>query len=66
MGAPDARTTQTGVMVPRSTDSVTLPMMMRPRPLRPCVLITTRSAFFSRAAWMMAGAAGPYDTPVST
>src|SRR5262252_259287 len=66
MGAPVARTTQTGTAVPRSTDSVTLPMMMRPRPLLPCVLLTTRSAFLSWAARTMAGAAGPYHTAVST
>ncbi len=35
-------------MVPRSTDSATLPSTRRPRPLRPCVHITIRVGLLGR------------------
>src|SRR5262249_54933727 len=65
-GASGARNSRIGMVVPRSTDSATLPRMRRPIPVRPCVLITIRSALFKRAASTMADAADPYHTDVST
>jgi hypothetical protein len=40
--------------------------MIRPRPLRPWLLITMTSAFCIWAASTMAGPGGPYQTWVST
>src|SRR6266566_9154850 len=56
-GAADGRSSRMGTVVPRRTDSATLPKTSRPKPVRPWVLMTMRSTLYTRAASMMAGAA---------
>lgn len=53
------RTSITGQGARRTTDSATLPSTRRPIPLRPCVLITTRSAPTSAAYRNSASTTGP-------
>jgi energy-coupling factor transporter ATP-binding protein EcfA2 len=60
------RRTSTGIGAPRRTASATLPNMSRSRPVRPCVVMTIMSAPWACAALMMAAAAGPVQTSVTT